>query len=150
MGGLKRRDEVNNIVVDENRENSSYLNLFDRKLSLRNACVNCIYSKKERIGDYWGYDYGESNNMYYPMSFICFQTDKSLELVDDIKKNFYLQPTDYNNVVLKNERLLWKSGNAKLNLKRLLFKLIYLMFGYPFTIKLLNLRKQMYKRGEKK
>lgn len=135
----------NDSIARKNREESHYLRFFDRKLTIRESCIKCPFSQRQRIGDftigdYWGFNYTSDNLQFKPMSFINIQTSKGIDLFHQMKGLFYIKKVDFEDVCKFNDRLVRCSYSRKLNIKRNIFRYLYRHFGYENVIKIFNIK----------
>lgn len=123
------KDISNKILFVEKAYENKYLIAFSRNLILRPSCFMCpAKSGKSRaditLADYWGIE------KFYPQmdddigtSFVCCNSQKGLNIIDNLKQEFQLVTANYQNSIIynsciekstdepKDRKLFWDSYN---------------------------------------
>lgn len=106
---------------DEEKETivNGFLRLFSSKLAVRNSCCNCKFSNSQRIsditiGDYWGIekikpDFDDNRGV----SVIICHTSKGKNLFKNVKNDFNLYQTSFEDAIRNNPALRMSLGLVK-------------------------------------
>lgn len=103
----------NKIQYFKLREESPFWYTYDKKYCVRDACLSCQYSRKNRIedltiGDFWG---AEPNSIFSleeienAVSFIFLNTDKGESFFEVLQHKLKISKDSYENVKKQNPRL---------------------------------------------
>ena len=107
--GLEKKKKKN--VYFKELKDDPYLTIFQRNLSLREACYYCKYKSVTgiadlSIGDLWGADQIDSEfNDNKGISFILINSNKGQELIDTIKDKTMHKEINLNDAIAQNRNI---------------------------------------------
>lgn len=124
----------------EKKKVDSFYMAFNNNIILRNSCYNCKYCGTNRISDFtladfWGVTDARANQEMKKdgISLLVCNSEKSKNLIENLKNNLYLEEIDSKEVIPFNRAFI--EPNLKPSKRKLFFK--YLNNGMDFR-KILN------------
>lgn len=114
----------NSVLLSKEPIDCRFFEAFLRGVSLRPSCQNCSYSRPERIsdvtlGDFWGLNPQAkmASRRDEGISLILINTQKGLNFVNNVAKDFWLEERPVEEAILGNSNLQKPLGNTNANEK---------------------------------
>lgn len=132
---IKIEDEFSTRI--EKDYNNRYYYAFLNAIIYRENCYDCKYAKNKRcgditLGDFWGLKTELLFEHKKGVNCVLVNTDKGIELFNDIKHDIYYKETGLEEIIAGNDQLRKPSEKHK---KRDLFLKYYLKKGYKSAMK---------------